>query len=60
MMAFANLNRRDFEKLALAALGGVLAGASLAEAADAKKEDKAKPKDPRKNYSCKSRTSAGA
>jgi hypothetical protein len=38
------VNRRDFTRLAAAALGGVMAGAQLAAAED-KKEDKPKKKD---------------
>ena len=37
------MNRRDFHRLTVAALGGVLAGAGLASA-----EDQPKPKDPKK------------
>jgi hypothetical protein len=39
-----DLNRRDFGKLAMAALGGMLAGAAAVEAAD----EKPKKKDPKK------------
>jgi len=38
------MSRRNFEKLALAALGGLLAGAGLSQA----EEDKPKKKDPKK------------
>ncbi len=38
-----DLNRRSFGKLAAAALGGMLAGAGLVVAADAKAKDKEKP-----------------
>ena len=41
------MNRRDFTRLAAAALGGVMAGAKLAAAED-KKEEKPKPKDKEK------------
>jgi len=41
------VNRRDFARLAAAALGGVMAGAQLA-AADDKKEEKPKKKDVKK------------
>jgi hypothetical protein len=46
------MNRRDFHKLAMAALGGALAGAELAgDLAGAQAaEAKAKPKDPKKSY----------
>jgi hypothetical protein len=40
-------NRRDFHKLASAALGGMLAGTALVHADDKKKEDK--PKSDKKN-----------
>ena len=43
----SDLNRRDFTKLAAAALGGMVAGARLGQAGDKKKEE-AKPKDPKK------------
>jgi hypothetical protein len=39
------VNRRDFSKLAAAALGGALAGARLAAADDKKPDDKPKKKD---------------
>jgi hypothetical protein len=48
------MNRRDFHKLAAAALGGVTAGANLLHAEDKDKnekdkdKDKPKPKDPKK------------
>ncbi len=41
------MNRRDFHKLSMAALGGALAGAGMARADD-KKDTKPKPKDPKK------------
>jgi hypothetical protein len=41
------MNRRDFQKLAVAALSGAFAGARLAHADD--KDDKAKPKDANKS-----------
>jgi hypothetical protein len=47
MMKRADMNRRDFTKLTAAALGGMLAGASLGRADD-KKDDKPKAKDPKK------------
>ena len=40
-----DLNRREFTKLAAAAMGGLLAGASAIRAAE---DDKPKPKDPKK------------
>jgi hypothetical protein len=43
----SELNRRDFSKLAAAALGGLLAGAGAGRADD-KKDDKPKMKDPKK------------
>ncbi len=44
-----DLNRRDFGQLAAAALGGLLAGASLAQAEEKEKEkEKPKAKDPKK------------
>src|SRR5947209_13066112 len=46
-MERSDMNRRDFHKLAVAALGGVVAGAGLARADD-KKDDKVKAKDPNK------------
>jgi hypothetical protein len=44
------MNRRDFHKLSMAALGGALAGAGMARADDKKSssDDKPKPKDPKK------------
>ena len=43
------MNRRDFHRLAAAALGGIVAGASLSRADDKDKPDKDKgPKDPKK------------
>jgi hypothetical protein len=45
----SDLNRRDFTRLASAALGGMLAGANLGRADDQKdKKEEAKPKDPKK------------
>ena len=49
-----DLNRRDFQKLAMAALGGLVAGAGLAHADEKKDKDKddkkePKPKDEKKN-----------
>jgi hypothetical protein len=49
-----DLNRRDFQRLAVAALGGLVAGAGLAHADDKKDKDKddkkePKPKDEKKN-----------
>jgi hypothetical protein len=43
-MESSSMNRREFHKLATAALGGLMAGASLARA----EEDKPKKKDPEK------------
>ena len=43
-MEQSGMSRRDFERLALAALGGLLAGAGAGQAA----EDKPKKKDPKK------------
>jgi hypothetical protein len=42
----ADLSRRDFQKLAMAALGGLLAGAGVAAAAD----EQPKKKDPKKPF----------
>ena len=39
----SSIGRRDFTKLAVAALGGLVAGVRVAEAADAKKKDTTKP-----------------
>ena len=47
-MGPSELSRRDFQKLAAAALGGLLAGVGLGQAEEDKK-DKDKPKDPKKN-----------
>jgi hypothetical protein len=45
----SSMNRRDFQKLAAAAMSGLMAGASLASAAEKKAEKKAaKKKDPAK------------
>jgi hypothetical protein len=45
-----DLSRRQFQKLAMAALGGLMAGSTVACAADEKKDDKTedKPKDEKK------------
>lgn len=48
-MQDSGLNRRDFERLTAAAVGGLLAGASLAGAAEEGKDDKVPKKDPKKN-----------
>jgi hypothetical protein len=42
----SELSRRDFQKLAAAALGGLLAGVGAGQAAEDKKDQ---PKDPKKN-----------
>jgi hypothetical protein len=39
----SSIGRRDFNKLAVAALGGLVAGTQAADAADAKKKDTTKP-----------------
>ncbi len=44
----SKMNRRDFHKLTMAALGGAIAGAGVAEAQDKKDDEKPKAKDPKK------------
>jgi hypothetical protein len=46
----SGLNRRDFQRLTAAAVGGLLAGASLGSSASGAEDDKKAPKkDPKKN-----------
>ncbi|REK17931.1 MAG: hypothetical protein DWQ37_05265 [Planctomycetota bacterium] len=48
-MEQSGLNRRDFQRLSAAAVGGLLAGASLGNAALGADEKKVPKKDPKKN-----------